>query len=76
LIHRISPAGELLASLPVPVAKPSMCAFGGPNLDVLFVTSIQPAGAAAGLGGAVFALEVGIKGLPEPVFSRFPSAGA
>ena len=71
-IHRFSPAGQLVASVNVPVAKPSMCAFGGPRLDVLFVTSIQPAGVAAGLSGAVFALEVGIRGLPEPRFSRFP----
>ena len=76
LVHRISPAGELLASLPVPVAKPSMCAFGGPRLDTLLITSIQPAGVEAGLSGAVFALDVGVRGLPEARFSRFPSVGA
>lgn len=71
-VHRFSPSGALVASFHVPVAKPSMCAFGGPQLDVLLVTSIQPAGTAAGLSGAVFALDVGICGLPEPRFSRFP----
>ena len=75
-VHRFSPKGELVASFHVPVAKPSMCAFGGPQMDVLFVTSIQPAGATAGLSGAVFALDVGIQGLPEPVFSRFPFVAA
>ena len=75
-VHRFSPNGELVASFHVPVAKPSMCAFGGPQMDVLFVTSIQPAGATAGLSGAVFALDVGIQGLPEPVFSRFPFVAA
>lgn len=75
-VHRFSPAGKRVSSVHVPVAKPAMCAFGGPRLDVLFVTSIQPAGAPAGLSGAVFALDVGIRGLPEPQFSRFPSAGA
>ena len=73
-VHRFTSAGKLLASFHLPVAKPSMCAFGGPQLDLLFVTSIQPAGAAAGLSGAVFALDVGIRGLPEPRFSRFPLA--
>ncbi|MDG6404620.1 SMP-30/gluconolactonase/LRE family protein, partial [Pseudomonas quasicaspiana] len=31
-------------SLVVPVKKPTMCAFGGSNLDTLFVTSIRPGG--------------------------------
>ena len=75
LVHQFSRQGELLQSVSVPVSKPAMCAFGGPNLDVLFVTSILPAGVQPehpGLNGAVFALEVGARGLPEPVFSRFP----
>lgn len=75
LVHRFSPAGELLRSISIPVAKPSMCAFGGQNLDVLFVTSILPGGIApeqAGLNGAVFAVDAGVRGLPEPLFTRFP----
>lgn len=75
LVHCFSPGGELLRSVSVPVSKPSMCAFGGPDLDVLLVTSILPAGLApgqAGLNGAVFALNCGVRGLPEPIFSRFP----
>jgi sugar lactone lactonase YvrE len=75
LIHQFSPQGALLTSVSIPVSKPAMCAFGGPNLGVLFVTSILPAGVLpehAGLNGAVFALEVGARGQPEPVFSRFP----
>ena len=71
-IHRFSPSGECVSSISVPVAKPSMCAFGGPKLDVLFVTSIQPAGTPDGLSGAVFAIDVGVRGLAEPRFSRFP----
>lgn len=72
-IHRVSPAGAVVASLQVPVAKPAMCAFGGPDLDLLFVTSIQPAGVETGLSGAVFVLAPGVRGLPEPRFSRFPT---
>ncbi len=74
-VHRFSPQGRLMSSIEVPVSKPSMCAFGGPDLDVLFVASIQPAAASGNdkaLSGAVFALSVGARGLPEPVFSRFP----
>jgi sugar lactone lactonase YvrE len=75
LVHRFDPQGRLLQSLEVPVAKPSMCAFGGANLDVLYVASILPGtvdAAAPGLNGAVFALQPGVRGLPEPVFSQFP----
>jgi sugar lactone lactonase YvrE len=75
-IHQFSPAGELLSSLNVPVSKPSMCAFGGPAMTTLFVTSIQPAvavGNEAGLSGAVFSVELNVKGQIEPCFSRFPA---
>lgn len=71
-IHRFSPAGELLQSLDVPVSKPAMCCFGGPELDLLFVTSILPAGVASdqvGLHGGVFSIKVGVRGRAEPVFS-------
>ncbi len=71
-VHCFDPLGRLVRSLPVPVAKPAMCAFGGPALDVLFVTSIPPATGAGPLDGAVFALEPGVRGLPEPRFTRSP----
>jgi len=41
----------------------------------LLVTSIIPAssaGAERGLSGAVIALQPGVRGMPEPIFSRFP----
>ena len=75
-VLRYSPQGQLLAGLEVPVPKPAMCAFGGPQLDRLFVTSIQPAGAPEGPHGAVFELSPGVCGLPEPCFSRFPAASS
>jgi sugar lactone lactonase YvrE len=75
-IHRFSPQGELLQSIAVPVSKPAMCSFGGPELRHLFVTSIRPASPVAGfdasLDGALLVLEPGVQGLPEPLFSRFP----
>ena len=74
-IHCFSPAGRLLSSIKVPVSKPSMCAFGGPELNVLFVASIQPAAAVgneACLSGAVFSVELDVKGQIEPCFSCFP----
>ncbi|MET0541674.1 MAG: SMP-30/gluconolactonase/LRE family protein [Variovorax sp.] len=68
LVHRFTPAGQLDRSLAVPVKKPAMCAFGGPQLDTLYVTSIRPGGDLSDqpLAGGLFALRPGVKGLPEP----------
>ena len=71
-IHQFSPKGECIRSLNVPVSKPAMCAFGGPDMNILFVTSIQPAvavGNEAGLSGSVFSVELNVKGQIEPCFS-------
>ena len=72
LIHRFTPDGRLDRSLAVPVKKPSMCAFGGTRLDTLFVTSIRPGDDQdeQSLAGGVFALDPGVKGLPEPHFKQ------
>lgn len=68
LVHRFTPDGTLDRSLPVPVKKPAMCAFGGSGLDTLFVTSIRPGGDLSDqpLAGGVFALRPGVRGLDEP----------
>ena len=74
-IHAFNPQGQWTQSLAVPMPKPSMCAFGGPDLTKLFVTSIIPAsapGAPKGASGSLIALQPGVRGLSEPVFSRFP----
>ena len=77
LVHRFTPDGRLDRSLPVPVKKPAMCAFGGAGLDTLFVTSIRPAGDLPDqpLAGGLFALRPGVRGLPEPActFALVPS---
>lgn len=71
LVLRFTPQGKLDRSLPLPVKKPAMCAFGGAQLDTLFVTSIRPQGMDLSdqpLAGGLFALNPGVKGLPEPKF--------
>lgn len=71
-VHRFMPDGRLERSIRLPVSKPSMCAFGGPALDRLFITSITPALPAPGfdaeLDGAVFVCEPGVTGLAETAF--------
>lgn len=69
-VLRFTPEGKLDRALELPVKKPTMCAFGGPQLDTLFVTSIRPQGVDLRdqpLAGGVFALNPGVKGLPEPM---------
>jgi sugar lactone lactonase YvrE len=76
-IHDFDAQGQWCQSLTVPMPKPSMCAFGGTDLDQMFVTSIIPAqttDATRGQSGSVIALQMGVRGLPEPVFSRFPAS--
>ncbi|WP_339538669.1 SMP-30/gluconolactonase/LRE family protein [Pseudomonas sp. RA_15y_Pfl2_54] len=72
LVHRFTPDGRLDYSLPVPVKKPTMCAFGGSRMDTLFVASIRPGDDhdPQSLAGGLFALNAGVKGLPEPVFDN------
>jgi sugar lactone lactonase YvrE len=70
-IHRFTPDGRLDRSLSVPVKKPAMCAFGGPRLDTLYVTSIRPADSDLRdqpLAGGVFALNPDTRGLEEPAW--------
>jgi len=72
-VRRFSPEGERLAELKLPVARPTSCAFGGSNLDRLFVTS-----ASIGLSvedkasqpqaGGLFLLEPGVRGLADTPF--------
>ncbi|WP_203561283.1 SMP-30/gluconolactonase/LRE family protein [Ideonella livida] len=71
-VHRFTPDGQLDRSLSVPVAKPSMCCFGGPQGDLLFITSIRPAQPTAEQGalpGAVFVTRPGVCGLAERPFA-------
>ena len=70
-MHCFRPDGRLDRSLSVPVSKPSMCSFGGPALDLLFITSIRPAapqGDDIALAGAVFVTRPGVPGLAETPF--------
>ncbi len=71
-VVRITPDGRLDRTIELPVEKPSMPAFAGPDLDTLVVTSISSGGrrpAAPGQpdAGAVLAIQPGIKGLIEPM---------
>ncbi len=74
LLLRFTPGGQLDRRIALPFAKPAMCAFGGPALDTLFVTSIRLPGCMPDApNGRLVALRPGVRGLPEP---RFDLPGA
>jgi len=73
---RFTPAGVLDRDIALPMAKPSMCCFGGAGLDTLLVTSIDPqhgtghaAQGAADWAGSVLLLRPGVRGVPETAFA-------
>jgi sugar lactone lactonase YvrE len=67
---RFAPDGKLDRELNLPVAKPSMPCFGGPELDTLLVTSIvQPGQEDDALAGAVLLVRPGVRGVPEVAFA-------
>ncbi|MGV9244722.1 SMP-30/gluconolactonase/LRE family protein [Streptomyces sp. NPDC003710] len=69
-IHRYTPAGKLDRVLRLPVRRPTACAFGGPDLSDLYVTSAR-AGLEAPhpLSGSLLVVPGAGKGLPQPAFA-------
>jgi L-arabinonolactonase len=69
---RFTPTGRVDRRIALPVAKPSMLAFGGERLDTIFVTSIRPANADLSnqpLAGSLFAMQTDVAGLRAPLFA-------
>jgi sugar lactone lactonase YvrE len=73
-IVRYAPDGRIERTIQMPVQQPTSCAFGGPDLTTLYVTSAWDglafdARAAQPLAGGLFAIETGVKGLALPLFA-------
>ncbi|MGQ0652273.1 MAG: SMP-30/gluconolactonase/LRE family protein [Betaproteobacteria bacterium] len=73
-VVRYAPDGGVDRRIEVPAQRPTCCAFGGPDLDVLYVTTASwqlsaEEHRAQPLAGALLALEVGARGIPEPRFA-------
>jgi sugar lactone lactonase YvrE len=76
---RYAPDGRIDLVLPLPVQRPTCCAFGGPDLDLLYITTASQNMSEADLqaeplAGALLVIQVGVRGLPEPRFSLKPTA--
>lgn len=72
-VVRLSPDGDLLQEVRLPVQRPTMIAFGGKDGCTAFVTTartgLDPAALAAQTGaGGVFAFRVATPGVAEPMF--------
>lgn len=68
-VNRYDSDGKLERSVRLPVQRPTTCMFGGPNLDTLYVTSAAMGLAGQENAGGLFALDPGVRGLPEPRFA-------
>src|SRR6516165_3554820 len=71
---RYSPDGRIDRTVQLPVSRPTACTFGGSDLATLYVTTarfrLAPDKLAAEVhAGGLLALDVGVKGLPEPLYS-------
>ncbi len=73
-VVQYDPQGKVMQEIRLPVQRPTSCMFGGPNLDVLYVTSARLDLSASDLAsqpqaGDLFRLHVDAVGLPEPFFA-------
>lgn len=73
-IRRLSPEGDVVERIEMPVQRPTSCAFGGPDLDRLYVTSalrgidedslsMQPC------AGGLFIVQTGARGVAQVPFA-------
>jgi L-arabinonolactonase len=73
-VDRFAPDGRLDLTIEVPVEKPTCVAFGGVDLDTLFITTSRLGSSEdilvreAGSGG-LYAVKPGVRGLPDAPFA-------
>lgn len=73
VLNRWAPDGRLDRQIKLPCAAPTCVAFGGPDLKTLYITSTRHGLpdeklAASPLSGSIFALDVGVAGVPVAKF--------
>jgi L-arabinonolactonase len=74
-VVRYAPDGSISGGLEIPATQPTCIAFGGKNLDLLFVTSAREGLSPAVLAGQphagdVFVYKLGLKGLADARFAH------
>ena len=70
-VRRYAPDGELLAAVDVPAARVTKPAFGGPELDRLYITTAAPDAPdpAQPHAGGLFGADPGVRGLPAGAYA-------
>ncbi|MBA3325857.1 MAG: SMP-30/gluconolactonase/LRE family protein [Rhodobacteraceae bacterium] len=73
-VDRYDPDGRLMQTIHLPTDLPTCCEFGGPDLDILYVTTAvlrRPAEHFKGQQnpGGLFAIDAGVRGLTLPPFA-------
>lgn len=73
-LRRISPEGDVVQTVEMPVQRPTSCVFAGPNLDQLYVTSARRGIDADSLpmqpcAGGLFLVKAGARGIPQAPFA-------
>ena len=73
-VRRYSPSGEWLETVRMPVARPTSCAFGGRDLDLLYITSASIGLDESALqmqpnAGGLFMVTPGVRGLEDAPFA-------
>ncbi|WP_068117333.1 SMP-30/gluconolactonase/LRE family protein [Tropicimonas marinistellae] len=73
-VVRVAPDGSIDQVVEVPVWKPTCCAFGGPDLDTLFITTSRLMStpeeiAAEPTSGGLYAVRPGVRGLIDTPFA-------
>lgn len=74
-VSRLSPGGEIVSAITLPVSNVTSCTFGGADLDTLYITTARWALtetqlAEQPLAGGVFACQPGVKGIPVHRFGE------
>lgn len=72
-VVRYSPDGEIDRVIDMPVSQPTKCAFGGSDLEVLYITSARDGLSEAALeseplAGSLFRFDPGVRGLAHTPF--------
>lgn len=72
-VVRYNPEGSIDSEVRLPIQRPTSCTFGKSSYDTLFITSAsiglsEEEKKKQALAGSLFMVELGIKGIPEPMF--------
>lgn len=67
-VSRFLPDGTLDETLILPASRVTSCTFGGPELDLLYITTAADGRDQETLAGSLFCVAPGVRGLPSPAF--------